>query len=475
MIEPFEYRGEWWLPENKEDKKYGALKFTPHEGATLDIVGFWGVTSYIEVIEREMIKPKIIHGLTSNGKEITLYNCMQTNRRAELRSGSIEATFYAQFVMIGVWFMDEEDIKFKLVRYRCSRLGEWFRISGFEETLRKDEIKLIYKLREKMNLTTCNGFQISSYLRLNTKHSTVGSQQYTFMETVYLELYSKEPRPFQDYIDLISSINRLITLAVMEPVIALEFEGKVVIDSNTQPEQEPREVDVKVFYPSVEVPGPKKALHPYWMLFTFAAIRGKFDKYFGNWVAKEKLLEPVYELYFPTLYYPEMSPRQKFLSYAQALESYHAQTRDRPVWPKKEHKELSEKLCQVAPSKFKKWLKDILYWGNKMNLKRRLEDLIEKEGVREIFIKFINDTATFVKKVKDSRNYYTHYDKGLKNKAAKGTELYLLTWQMRILIELYLLSEIGFTWEEIKELIKDNQNYAHCFLLKHELDSENQS
>jgi len=39
MIEKFEYKGIWWLPDKPKERISGTLKFTPDEGAILDLIG----------------------------------------------------------------------------------------------------------------------------------------------------------------------------------------------------------------------------------------------------------------------------------------------------------------------------------------------------------------------------------------------------------------------------------------------------
>ncbi len=39
MIEEFEYKGKWWLPDKPEKQISGTLRFNPTDGAVLELIG----------------------------------------------------------------------------------------------------------------------------------------------------------------------------------------------------------------------------------------------------------------------------------------------------------------------------------------------------------------------------------------------------------------------------------------------------
>jgi hypothetical protein len=61
------------------------------------------------------------------------------------------------------------------------------------------------------------------------------------------------------------------------------------------------------------------------------------------------------------------------------------------------------------------------------------------------------DRKGFIHKVWATRNYLTHYDEGLKEQTLRGQELYRVTRQLRSLIEICLLHEIGMKDGDIKK------------------------
>ena len=96
-------------------------------------------------------------------------------------------------------------------------------------------------------------------------------------------------------------------------------------------------------------------------------------------------------------------------------------------------------------------------YGNEPSLPMRLKEIIEK--FRIIADSFIKDRAIFIKSVANTRNYFTHYDYDLKEKAANEEQLYHLTQKLKILLEIILLSELEFNLTEIQHSIVRNIYY----------------
>jgi len=51
----------------------------------------------------------------------------------------------------------------------------------------------------------------------------------------------------------------------------------------------------------------------------------------------------------------------------------------------------------------------------------------------------------------------------LREKAVDGEQLYYVTQQLKIVIVICLLSELGFNFKEIKNLLAKNRRYRYVF------------
>jgi hypothetical protein len=93
------------------------------------------------------------------------------------------------------------------------------------------------------------------------------------------------------------------------------------------------------------------------------------------------------------------------------------------------------------------------------SLRKRLEAIVDSCG--NILNVIIPDKGTFIEDVYNTRNFLTHYDKSLEGKAKKGDELYKRTQQLKFLIEVCLLKEMGISNGDIAKLVSRNQRYQH--------------
>jgi hypothetical protein len=117
-----------------------------------------------------------------------------------------------------------------------------------------------------------------------------------------------------------------------------------------------------------------------------------------------------------------------------------------PDWVEKEHHEKS--------------LKSRIKYGNEFSLRTRLNKIFAE--YQENLIEFIENKNAFIEKVIDTRNYLTHYDK--KEKAAIGEELDPIIQKLKILLKICLLTELGFSSEEIKKLFSRNKRYQREYI-----------
>jgi hypothetical protein len=67
----------------------------------------------------------------------------------------------------------------------------------------------------------------------------------------------------------------------------------------------------------------------------------------------------------------------------------------------------------------------------------------------------------FVDRMVDTRNYLTHYDPKLAERAAQGIAIYYLTAKLQALFQLHLLAMIGISEERIEQLIATNRKIRH--------------
>ncbi len=133
MIERFEYRGMWWLPQFPKKKTSGTLTFTPERGAILDLDGSLADGG---LARRDLEEFDIVLGISLDNKDITLVRCFVVRWSVSLPPRIVpppqRSSLYVSEVFVGVHFNKLDDIKFKRVSVRYSYLDEWVGVSGFD-------------------------------------------------------------------------------------------------------------------------------------------------------------------------------------------------------------------------------------------------------------------------------------------------------------------------------------------------------
>ena len=205
------------------------------------------------------------------------------------------------------------------------------------------------------------------------------------------------------------------------------------------------------------------------MLFSFHDVSDNFGTYLCNWMDKmSDKIKPSYELYFAVRQVP-MYQNFQFLSLMQAIEAYHRKTKDYEVIPRQKLKkiikvflknmadeELQEKF-DIIPEELKQKFRDNLNLSYQPTLKDRLQGLWHdyKSILKLLFSP--EEYENFIKKIKNTRDYYTHYVE-TKKEIIENRELPLYINLLLYILEICFLFETGLSEERIKKIIERNEN-----------------
>ena len=459
MIEGFEHKGIWWLSDKAGEQIRGTLKFSPNEGAILDLDGAFNSHKNLE----EMQNFPIILGVTVEGKEITLINCSET-KCSTYTPGMKISSFYSRLVFKGIHFKKLEDIRFKNIFVHYSHLDDWVGISGFGISYGSqdnDEVVVKYKPQKPIEARV-EDYKVSIVIKNTYPTHTIVQKEASIKQTTYIKIEPPEEKPFGEYWNIMHNIKNFLSLGVRELVYPLTIEGTTEKNKHVIKDDKSFYKPVEVFYRLLDDPKIREIL-PFQMLFTFKDIHDRFEIFLRNWFEKAHLLKPTYNLYFGILYNPHLYLESQFLSLTQAIESYHQRIYGgRKYLSEEGYKVVYDALVEAVPEEtegsLKDRLKEYLKYGNEFSLRTRLKEVVDCYGVLTTL--FINDKVKFVNDVVETRNYLTHYSKDKKepSPAKNYDELFLLIHNLRIIVEICLLKEAGFSLEEIKDLFLRN-NY----------------
>ena len=108
-----------------------------------------------------------------------------------------------------------------------------------------------------------------------------------------------------------------------------------------------------------------------------------------------------------------------------------------------------------CPTDIQDWVWEKLQYANRLSFKSRIERLVEPFA--SWFGRNSSEREAFIRRIRDTRNYLTHYDAETTTKRAdRPDELFALYREMEALLQLHLLSLIGFDHSSIGLLVEKN-------------------
>lgn len=463
MQEKFEIKGEWFLPTNQDNRVYGILTFDPQDETDLELYGnIEGDNSYPELKDQE-----IILGLTSDSKQVTLYNCLMTKYDGPTwvqsqESGKQTTTYSIRYLLIGLHAQKVEELKFNQISAEIFNLGEWVGISGFKrqninpEALKNHEIIVEYKLPKSIE------FEIdeSTNGRFNFIANRPGLSRYqktaTINQRVEFQAISVNEKSFDNLLEYIITFQNFLTLALYKSTYLLSISLSGEKHKKDYGNGKTYKKKIILHFSSRNFKTNEKPKFDLEMIFDYRRIQNDFAAIIKNWYSKYKLLEPAFDLVFEQFYNSNRFTVNTFLNLAQSAETFHARVHNHTKIPHEQYKKMKDDILEVVPTEYHTWLNDQFNFGNNLNLHSRLTELTEKYS-NIILDKILGDKDKFVLNVKHSRNYYTHYSKRGERQALKGEELFYLSERLKILLVCSFLIEVGFEKDKLSTLLDNTK------------------
>jgi len=457
MLEPFEYRGVWWLPDAPEHKVAGVLTFS-QDDVCLELIGLLPrehpdpdpATGVVTVPTGPVSRPRIL-GLSTSGKILTLEDCMSTNWNFSF-PGMMTERFLPRLILEGAHYGLDEDIIIDELSIRYSQLDAWVSISGIQQSSTSEDADISFgvSFRPPDSIEVAIGdlrFEIA--FSWQVKDAAPLGTSFSIDQHAAFFLHFNQPLALEEAFDYVYQLRNFLALGVGRPVSTLTITGYRLPPSDAEPDprtgREPHKTKLDIFYRLHDIPETKN-VHPAQMLFTFADTRERLATLLGNWFAKQDLLRPVFDLYFGAIYNRHAYLEQRFLSLIQAIETYHRRTSNATELPVKEHELWLSDVISSTAKDHRERLSAKLKYSNELSLHNRLREI---STLHPLITDKIIDRPSFVHRVRVARNYLTHFDPSLENQATKGIALYPLAVQLQALVEMCLLLEIGFEREEI--------------------------
>lgn len=434
-----EYRGYWWLPGREDNRLSGTLEIADGR-CELHLLGDFGreeldrtdrtVSWSLDLAEQERIV-----GVSTKGKPITLEGHQGAPHEVSL-PGIPTSTYIRRLALVGKEFEANEAVAFDELEIEASDLNEWTRVSGFKPSiqmredseggpLRFEELDVKFSGPEEMRFELARGDTATLTFRVNASGMSGGATRVSLEQEASLRLRSRRKMNFDDVATRTVQIRNLLSLAVGRPVSIRRVYG--YIDGHNNPSGSPRPIQLFWDLPfNPEEPETPRPWHQ--MLFTLPEASPNLSSVLRKWLARQRRLAPVFDLFFGVRHNPGLTLEVRFLAYAQALETYDHRRR-----PKAGRIPLARRVETLL--------------GSCRTVTRRLVDAGDLQ-------------AQFISNFVRTRNYYTHYTPGSETQAAHGVDLLLLSCQLEYLLEMLLLHDLGFACRDVDAIFERALRYA---------------
>lgn len=442
--EEYKKSGYFWLPGERDKKVPGTLTIKDGGDIELEVVGLFDDSK--EALQGDHNIGRIV-GTIEGGRYITLEDCFYKTMQLPIAEVT-KSIVYSNMVLSGAMWEHNENITFNTYSFSFDLLDEWLCTSSIDVSYSEDfkSAAITYTQLNTINYELDNGMNLEISFRNTLPGIGAHFTEAKITQEAFFKLRSEDPRPLEDYKNIVYKIHNLISFAI-DDIVSLKW---VQATSDDLRMSETRPVDIDIYYSSrpYKEQVPNKMWHE--MMFTFPTIKNNAQDIFNNWINAYETLSPAIGLYFSTQTDAYDFLEGEFLAFAQGIETFHRRTSNESWMDPSEYQSIVAAIMEDCPEGFEGWLESRLKYGNEISLRQRIKKIIEP------FKKHLGNQKNrkiFIGKVVDTRNYLTHYDEDSKEQAATGRELWELNQKIEAIFKLHFLTIIGFNESEIDNVI----------------------
>lgn len=375
-------------------------------------------------LERLNDEIKFIEGRLLDGREVTILNA-NVNYLSFGSGRTTLAEYDCETVIIGKYFQ-KDDLKFDSINIQYSCLSLWILYLGIIDELKynNNEISEIkFKAFPQIEIN-CENYKINILFNVKKKyHETKFGVDYDsyvrfdFANECYLDEVLEYANDFSNLLTILIGENiKIERIFLKEESLETNIFTNIIRKNN----KEIRKRDI---------------------LIRYIDIKDKFKYIIDNWIKKKEELRPVVNNFIrlgEDKFFDEVS----FLRITQALEVYSRRFRYEFA---KEIKEDDKSYNKKGEPRLKHRLKDLLRECD------FLFDLLTDDNTDEI-----------IKRICNTRNYYTHYDKKRTNELLNDTDsIFYIGKYLNYIVQILILMELGIDKSIIKDRFEKNNQFKY--------------
>jgi hypothetical protein len=448
--------GYFWLPDDTEKRLSGRLRISEVGKCSLELLGFFGRLP--GGFSTDSSNLPTVHGLIEGGA-VTLYDCHYQNRNIGFGTVS-RAKLHVGTAFKGAHLPPEAEVQFCKLEAAISGLDEWLQITGITTGFELDEAEKVrsafvrYVPPPKIELKL-PGLRVAFEFAWTAPGFGV-MKEAKITHQARLTVVPDGEMAFEDLNQLLGRVVNFLSFAAdqtlsVDALYAYSPAATMSVRAGEKP------LSLPVFYESSTPTGEVKVDQDN-VLFSYPDVADQLERMLTEWLDQHEALGPAFNLYFAVSAGRHVYLESAFLSIAQGVETLHDRASGETLESPEAFAHRVERILAGCPEEFREWLAEELAYANKPSLRARLRRMLKPFAAH-----FGNAEARkeFVDRMVDTRNYLTHYDPALAERAAHGVDIYYLTAKLEALFQLHLLTMIGISRERIEHLIASNRKTRH--------------
>lgn len=432
LLSNFQVKGVWWLPQSPENQIPGALKYKKSKHIRLELLGEFTARNSSET------RVDIILGETFDHKPLTMVHALFTGPSIQPLRGARFSTYESYYVVIGAHYSNIDEIRFPQLAVSFTHLEEWLKFKPIREGIKFDnaglELDLTVPSKLTFNFPLLNA-TLETHYGFSIKHDR--KRKASMQATAYFKITPNTNNGFEWFIEQFHNIGNFLSLLIGKPVYIkrIKFQGET---------EDYRDDGIDILFVLNKTIEPN-FINPRAILITKDQVENELETILNKWIEKQDSIKTIFNLYMGILYNPYPYRVTTFLNLTQALESFQRHLNTDKYITEDTYTEAYNQIIAAIPADLPKELierlKGSLKYGNEFSLRTRLKNLLRslEENLLMLITDNIND---MVQAIVNTRNYYTHYDKSLKERSATGRKLADLNEKLKALLLIILFKEI---------------------------------
>lgn len=468
IYDSFTEQGLFWLAGRQDDEISGTLKYDPESGAVLKLLGIFGELH--EAFNRAMGGARdnheaVIHGVTMKGKPISLLHAHDTNRQLNM-PGIPHETWKSNLLVIGAHLTSADDEAiFSKSYFRFDEIETWLEHSPFTDVLDTETKTLtVHALKPReVAFASHADFEVSSVGSLYSDNKL--ATRFVIDVTSQMAITPHEPKSLNWHLSRAVRLQELASLCTGHflPLTSFELRGPDVElgGGGTRP------AEVHFYAEMIHGEGRAETQSKRCTPIVTGPELNRFNpQAMQLWFDQFEAFDPALRLFFTITGARQMFTNIRLLLAIQALEVFHRRTSDEAIMAEEKFTEFTEAMVAAIPPDIEpdmhEKLESLYRYANEPSLKQRLRSI-----VASLTASFGETPGGFnskyLRKLVDTRNYYTHFPEELSARTFDGEGMYWATRRIVLLLTLLFLQRLGIPADDIKPLLKRHNEFSQLW------------